>query len=64
MTNQQVNFICSVIAREEQEIYLQTQIDNFLRDQEELEFLELQKQYEFMQYADMCADNDAIFYGE
>jgi hypothetical protein len=30
---------------------------------EELEELELQKQYEFMQYADEAADLDAEYYG-
>lgn len=30
---------------------------------EELELLELQKQYEFMQYAEDAADLDAEFYG-
>jgi len=31
---------------------------------EELENLELQKQYEFMSYADECANDDAQYYGE
>lgn len=31
---------------------------------EELENLELQKQYEFMQYAEDAANQDAIYYGE
>jgi hypothetical protein len=31
---------------------------------EELENLELQKQYEFMSYADESANDDAQYYGE
>lgn len=31
--------------------------------EEELEFLELEKQYEFMQYAEDAANQDAEYYG-
>ena len=34
------------------------------RQEDELEELELQKQYEFMSYADECANDDAQYYGE
>ena len=51
-TIEEINALCREIAEETMEI-----------EQEELELLELQKQYEFMQYADEQADMDAEFYG-
>ena len=51
-TIEEINALCREIAEETMEI-----------EQEELELLELQKQYEFMQYAEDQADLDAEFYG-
>lgn len=31
---------------------------------EQLEYLELEKQYEFISYSEECADDDAQYYGE
>ena len=51
-TLEEINALCREIAEETLDA-----------DIEELEQLELQKQYEFMQYADEAADLDAEFYG-
>ena len=51
-TIEEINALCREIAEETMEI-----------EQEELELLELEKQYEFMQYADEAANLDAIAYG-
>ena len=51
-TIEEINALCREIAEETMEI-----------EQEELELLELEKQYEFMQYAEDAADLDAQFYG-
>lgn len=51
-TLEEINDLCRAIAEETLDA-----------DIEELEQLELQKQYEFMQYADDAADLDAEFYG-
>ena len=51
-TIEEINALCREIAEETMEI-----------EQEELELLELEKQYEFMQYAEEAADLDAIAYG-
>ena len=51
-TLEEINALCREIAEETLDA-----------DIEELEQLELQKQYEFMQYADDAADLDAEFYG-
>ena len=51
-TIEEINALCKEIA--EETLYAEC---------EELEQLELQKQYEFMQYADDAADLDAEFYG-
>jgi len=44
-------------------LQLAAQLDKQDQD-DELEELELQKQYEFMQYAEDAANADAQFYGE
>ena len=51
-TIEEINDLCRRIAEETLDA-----------ECEELEQLELQKQYEFMQYADDAADLDAEFYG-
>jgi hypothetical protein len=50
-TLEEINDLCRSIAEET------------LDSDTELEELELQKQYEFMQYADEAADLDAEYYG-
>lgn len=64
MTIDKINVLCNEISEEDQRNYLENMIDAFLAEQEELELLELQKQYEFMSYADECANADAHYYGE
>jgi hypothetical protein len=64
MTLDEINTLCAEIAEEDQRNYLENKINAFLAEQEELEMLELQKQYEFMQYAEDAANADAQFYGE
>ena len=51
-TLEEINALCREIAEETLDA-----------DETELEELELQKQYEFMQYADEAADLDAEYYG-
>jgi len=51
-TIEEINALCKEIAEETLDA-----------ECEELEQLELQKQYEFMQYADDAADLDAEYYG-
>lgn len=51
-TIEEINDLCREIAEETLDA-----------DTTELEELELQKQYEFMQYADEAADLDAEYYG-
>jgi hypothetical protein len=51
-TIEEINALCKEIAEETLDA-----------DTIELEELELQKQYEFMQYADEAADLDAEYYG-
>lgn len=51
-TIEEINALCREIAEETLDA-----------DETELEELELQKQYEFMQYADEAADLDAEYYG-
>ena len=51
-TIEEINALCRAIAEEKLDA-----------DYEELQELELQKQYEFMQYADEAADLDAEYYG-
>ena len=51
-TLEKINDLCRAIAEETLDA-----------DETELEELELQKQYEFMQYADEAADLDAEYYG-
>ena len=53
-TDKEIDDLCKEIAEET--------LDDF-DELEELEELELQKQAEFMQYADQAADLDAEFYG-
>jgi uncharacterized membrane protein YjjP (DUF1212 family) len=53
-TIEEINELCRAIA--EETLDADTEL-------EELEELELQKQYEFMQYADEAADLDAEYYG-
>ncbi len=53
-TIEEINALCRSIA--EETLDPDTEL-------EELEELELQKQYEFMQYADEAADLDAEYYG-
>jgi len=53
-TIEEINDLCRSIA--EETLDPDTEL-------EELEELELQKQYEFMQYADEAADLDAEYYG-
>ena len=50
-TIEEINALCIAIAEETLDA-----------DYEELQELELQKQYEFMQYADEAADLDAEYY--
>jgi hypothetical protein len=64
MTFEEINLLCAEIAEEDQRNYLENTINAFLAEQEELEMLELQKQYEFLSYADECANSDAHYYGE
>jgi hypothetical protein len=64
MSVDEINALCAEIAEEDQRNYLENMIDAFLREQEELSNLELQKQYEFMQFAEDAANADAQFYGE
>lgn len=52
LTDKEINALCRDIA----EVTLDP-------TEEELELLELQKQYEFMQYAEDAADLDAEYYG-
>ena len=52
MTIEEVNALCRMIAEETME-----------DENELLNLLELEKQYEFMQYAEDAADLDAEFYG-
>jgi len=47
-----INALCREIAEETLD-----------QTEEELELLELEKQYEFMQYAEDAADRDAEYYG-
>ena len=58
-TLDEINELCREIAEETME----DNVTALVEDLEELEFLELQKQYEFMQYAEDAADLDAEFYG-
>lgn len=51
-TLEEINNLCRAIAEETLDA-----------DYESLQELELQKQYEFMQYADEAADLDAEYYG-
>ena len=51
-TLEEINDLCRAIAEETLDA-----------DYESLQELELQKQYEFMQYADEAADLDAEYYG-
>jgi hypothetical protein len=51
-TLEEINDLCRSIAEETLDA-----------DYESLQELELQKQYEFMQYADEAADLDAEYYG-
>ena len=51
-TLEEINALCKEIAEETLDA-----------DETELEELELQKQYEFMQYAEEAADLDAEYYG-
>ena len=51
-TIEEINDLCREIAEEATDI-----------TEEELALLELQKQYEFMSYADEAADADAEYYG-
>jgi hypothetical protein len=51
-TLEEINALCKEIAEETLDA-----------DYESLQELELQKQYEFMQYADEAADLDAEYYG-
>lgn len=54
-----INALCREIAEETLEADIELQLEAI----EELELLELEKQYEFMSYADQQADLDAEFYG-
>jgi len=51
-TIEEINALCREIAEETTDI-----------TEEELALLELEKQYEFMSYADQAADADAEYYG-
>lgn len=48
----EINALCAELAEEDQQNYLANQIAAFLEEQEELQNLELQKQYEMMSYGD------------
>ena len=63
MTFDKINALCAEIAEEDQRNYLENTLNAFIAEQEELEMLELQKQYEFLSYADECANDDAQYYG-
>ena len=52
MDNAEINALCREIAEETMDA-----------ENESINLLELEKQYEFMQYAEMAADLDAEFYG-
>ena len=54
-TLDEINALCREIAEET--------LDPTEEDEELLNLLELEKQYEFMQYAEDAADLDAEFYG-
>ena len=64
MTFDKINALCAEIAEEDQRNYLENTLNAFIAEQEELEMLELQKQYEFLSYADEVANDDAQYYGE
>jgi|APGre2960657373_1045057.scaffolds.fasta_scaffold08767_10 hypothetical protein len=64
MTFDKINELCVEIAEEDQRNYLENTLNAFMAEQEELEMLELQKQYEFLSYADECANDDAQYYSE
>lgn len=54
-----INALCREIAEETLEADIELQFEAI----EEENLLELEKQYEFMSYADQQADLDAEFYG-
>ena len=54
-TLDEINALCREIAEET--------LDPTEEDEELLNLLELEKQYEFMQYAEDAADLDAEYYG-
>lgn len=54
-TLDEINDLCREIAEET--------LDSTEEDEELLNLLELEKQYEFMQYAEDAADLDAEYYG-
>ena len=56
-TIDEINELCREIA----EVTMADHVDAV--EEEELELLELEKQYEFMQYAEDAADLDAEYYG-
>lgn len=64
MTFDKINALCAEIAEEDQRNYLENTLNAFIAEQEDLEMLELQKQYEFLSYADEVANDDAQYYGE
>ena len=55
----EINALCREIAEETLDADLELQLEAI----EEENLLELEKQYEFMSYADQQADLDAEFYG-
>ena len=55
----EINALCREIAEETLDAEAQLQLEAL----EEERLLELEKQYEFMSYADQQADLDAEFYG-
>ena len=55
ITIEEINALCREVA--------EATLDDTETDEELLNLLELEKQYEFMQYAEDAADLDAEFYG-
>lgn len=51
MSLDEVNALCALVADEDQQNYLENQINAFLQEQEDLQNEELQKQFEMMSYS-------------
>lgn len=55
LTDKEINALCREVA--------EATLDDTETDEELLNLLELEKQYEFMQYAEDAANLDAEYYG-